>query len=68
MKLRLYLMAFVLCSLTFAAAQPLAAQTSPSSSDKPKESSSTTESKPASSPPAYQAILKDTPPKSGGTW
>jgi uncharacterized protein DUF4953/uncharacterized protein DUF5117 len=58
--------AFAFLSLVCIAAAPLVAQTSPSSSDKPKESSSTTtESKPASTPPAYANILKDAPPKSG---
>src|SRR6266436_8244924 len=47
------------------AARPAAAQTSGSSGEKKEGSSSSTETKPSTPTPAYQNILKDTPPKSG---
>src|SRR5262245_47761544 len=64
MSARVCFSAFVL-SLVVALVQPAAAQTSGPSGEK-KDTPASTESKSAaSSPPAYQNILKDAPPKSG---
>jgi len=66
MKLRFCVLPCVLVLLVAIAALPAAAQTSGSSDSGSKGgSSSSSDSKSAASAPAYAAILKDAPPKSG---
>jgi hypothetical protein len=68
MNVRIAVSAVVLMLLVIGAGQPVRAQTSGSSTDKPKEgSSSTTETKPATppTPPAHVNILKDAKTVSG---
>src|SRR5207247_8222606 len=64
MMRRIALFAALLLLLVSLTALPAAAQTSGSSGEK-KEASTSTETKPSTPTPAYQNILKDTPPKSG---